>query len=54
MNEQINPENALVMFEGKQIRRIWHDNEWYFSVVDVVKVLTDSRFFIHKCQKQNV
>ncbi len=35
-------ENKLVLFEGKEIRRIWHNNEWYFSVVDVVAVLTDS------------
>ncbi len=35
-------DNALVVFQDKKIRRIWHDNEWYFSVVDVVAVLTDS------------
>ena len=35
-------ENALVVFEGKNIRRIWHNEQWYFSVVDIVGVLTDS------------
>src|SRR3989344_4203226 len=35
-------ENALVVFEGKNIRRIWHNGQWYFSVVDIVGVLTDS------------
>ena len=35
-------DNALVVFEGKNIRRIWYSEEWYFSVVDVVGVLTDS------------
>lgn len=34
--------NKLVLFEGRKIRRIWYNNEWYFSVVDVVEVLTDS------------
>jgi len=34
--------NALIVFQDKKIRRIWHDNEWYFSVVDVVEALTDS------------
>ena len=33
---------ALIVFQGKQIRRTWHNDEWYFSVVDVVEVLTDS------------
>ena len=35
-------EDALVVFQGKQIRRTWHDNQWYFSVVDIISVLTDS------------
>jgi prophage antirepressor-like protein len=34
--------NKIVVFESKKIRRIWHDEEWYFSVVDVVEALTDS------------
>ena len=33
---------ALVVFEGAKIRRTWHDEQWFFSVVDVVRVLTDS------------
>lgn len=35
-------ENALVVFQDKKIRRVFYDNEWYFSVVDVVRALTDS------------
>src|SRR5574341_2619219 len=34
--------DALVVFEGAKIRRIWHEDQWYFSVVDVVRILTDS------------
>jgi len=34
--------NKIAVFENKRIRRIWHDNEWYFSIVDVVEALTDS------------
>ncbi len=33
---------ALVVFEGKNIRRIWHNDQLFFSVVDIVQVLTDS------------
>ena len=34
--------NKVVVFQDKRIRRLWHNDEWYFSVVDVVAVLTDS------------
>ena len=33
---------ALVVFEGKDIRRIWFNDEWWFSVVDVIGVLTQT------------
>ncbi len=35
-------DNALVVFQDKKIRRIWNNNAWYFSVVDIVLALTDS------------
>jgi DNA-damage-inducible protein D len=35
--------NKIVVFESRKIRRVWHDEEWYFSVVDVCGALTDSR-----------
>ena len=35
-------ENKLVVFRGKEIRRILDNNEWYFAVVDVIAALTDS------------
>jgi prophage antirepressor-like protein len=34
---------ALVVFQNKKIRRAWHDQQWFFSVVDVVEALTDSK-----------
>ena len=33
----------LIPFEGKPIRKVWHNDEWYFSVVDVIEILTDSK-----------
>ncbi|MFH0906139.1 MAG: Bro-N domain-containing protein [archaeon] len=33
---------ALVVFQDKKIRRTWNNNEWWFSVIDVVSALTDS------------
>lgn len=38
------PQNSLILFENKEIRR-YYDSEkeiWYFSLVDVVRILTDS------------
>ncbi|MDO8647245.1 MAG: Bro-N domain-containing protein [Candidatus Diapherotrites archaeon] len=38
----MNEHNALVVFQDKKIRRTWHENEWHFSVIDVVAALTES------------
>jgi len=38
----MNQENALVVFKEKTIRRTWHQNAWWFSVIDICAVLTDS------------
>jgi hypothetical protein len=32
----------IAVFKGKQVRRVFYKNEWYFSVVDIVAALTDS------------
>lgn len=35
-------ENKIIVFQEKNIRRVWHEEEWYFSIVDVVEILTES------------
>ena len=37
-------EIAIKLFESKQVRTVWNDEgeKWYFSIVDVIGVLTDS------------
>jgi len=35
-------ETKIAVFKGKGIRKVIHNNEWWFSVVDVCAVLTDS------------
>lgn len=35
-------ETKLAFFKGRQIRKTLHQNEWWFVVVDVISVLTDS------------
>lgn len=32
----------IALFKGQKIRKIIYNNEWWFSVVDVIEVLTDS------------
>lgn len=36
-------ESAITPFEGKEIRKVWHEEQWFFSVVDVIAFLTESR-----------
>jgi len=40
----MNKDTAIKLFESKKIRSVWDDDEekWYFSIVDVVGVLTES------------
>ena len=33
---------TIVLFQEKQVRRVWHHDEWYFALTDVIQVLTDS------------
>ena len=33
----------IAEFRGKEIRKILHDDEWHFSVVDVVKAVSESK-----------
>lgn len=35
-------QNKIIVFQEKQIRRLWHNEEWWFAVVDVIEVLTES------------
>ncbi|TKC01733.1 BRO-N domain-containing protein [Pedobacter cryotolerans] len=37
-------EEAIKLFEQKQVRSVWDDSEekWYFSIVDVITILTES------------
>lgn len=39
------PNDKIQLFEDQTIRTAWDDEneEWYFSIIDVVKVLTDSK-----------
>ena len=42
MQEKENRGKELVAFSQAQVRRVWHNGQWYYSVVDIIAVLTDS------------
>ena len=35
-------QKGLIVFQDRKIRRLWYNNGWFYSVVDIVEVLTDS------------
>lgn len=39
-------QNSIKLFESKKVRTIWNSEQeqWYFSVIDVVAVLTESDY----------
>jgi DNA-damage-inducible protein D len=49
-------ETKLVVFKDKKIRRTLHNNEWWFSVADVVEALTgsaDTRQYIKRMRQRD-
>ena len=44
MANELKAQNKIQLFENSKIRSVWDSEKekWYFSVVDVVAVLTDS------------
>ena len=44
MSEELpaDSQGKLVVFGSREIRRTWHEDQWFFSVVDIVGALTDS------------
>lgn len=38
----MNKETAIVIFKEQTIRRVWHNDEWWFAIADVIAALTDS------------
>ncbi|HBN05945.1 MAG TPA: hypothetical protein DD434_09190 [Bacteroidales bacterium] len=55
----MNKSNTIRIFESKKIRSVWNEaeEEWYFSLVDVIEVLTDSANptdYLKKLRKRDV
>lgn len=41
-NELAQQSSKIAIFKGKQIRKAIHQGEWYFAIIDIVAVLTES------------
>lgn len=43
MNDNNDKSHKIQVFDGQKVRTVWSDEDllWYFSIVDVIKVLTD-------------
>ena len=41
INISVEDTTKIAIFKGKEIRKTTHKNEWWFSVIDIVQILTD-------------
>lgn len=41
-DNKLNENKELVLFENSRIRRQMYNNEWYYSIVDIIEILTNS------------
>ena len=49
----VKPENHLVVFQEKAIRRTWHNEEWWFSIIDVVGILSETAIALRLTQDEH-
>lgn len=43
MNNEIEENKELVLFKNSKIRRKEYNGEWYYSIVDIIEILTESK-----------
>jgi DNA-damage-inducible protein D len=58
MNDKFHslPDTRIAVFKGKEIRKTIYNNEWWFSIADVISVLTesaDARQYIKKMRQRD-
>ncbi len=42
MKNKIQKNILPVVFEEREVRRVWHEEQWFFSVVDIIAILSES------------
>ncbi len=56
MSKKIETTTEIALFRRKEIRKTVHNNEWWFSISDIVEILTDSldvRQYIKKMRQRD-
>ena len=56
INSPNEPAHHIAVFQETTIRRVWHNEEWWFALSDVIVVLTDSadpRQYIKKMRSRD-
>lgn len=55
--KQIQKDIVPAVFEAREVRRVWHDEQWFFVVEDVVQALIDSndaKQYIQRMRQRDV
>ena len=42
MTKEVETNHHMIVFKGKNIRRVLHNDEWWFVVKDIVEALIDT------------
>ncbi len=42
MSKELQAENHIIVFKNQQIRRVFHENAWWFVITDIVAVLAET------------
>lgn len=42
MTKEIDTSHHMIVFKGKNIRRVLHNDEWWFVIKDIVEALIDT------------
>ncbi len=45
MADKLIDNKSLIVFQGNGIRRLWYNEEWYYSVIDIIAILTEQEDF---------
>jgi len=42
MSKSTQQDSKIILFQSRSIRRVWHNEAWFYSLVDIVGALTES------------